>query len=472
MGWLQDYGWVAGLSVAAALAVAGLVWWAVRRSSLATPGSGAAARRQADLTFAAAVVVTLTVGVAAVLWLLALADQVSAGKDRATLQADAVKTGATIALSTGGAAYLLLAYRRQRLDEVDTRERRITELYTKAVEQLGHEKAPVRLGALYSLKRLAQSNPEHRQTVVDVICAYLRMPYTPPARSVLGAFRQLVEARPAEDQDRAPHPEPGLNPDQELQVRQIAQHILADHLRLPPGISSAAAQRRRPSPREDFWPDINLDLTGATLVNLNFNRVSVVGALFNQATFRGAARFVEATFQGDASFRGAKFRGEARFVGATFQGDTWFRRAKFRDYASFREATFRGVWFRGAKFRGDVRFVDAKFRGDAGFSWAKFRGDVWFFRAKFRGDAGFDKAKFRGDASFRGATFRRGARFRGATFRRGAGFGGAQVLHLNNPGLNERRVWPDGYTVRPDPADPTRGTLVYREQAQEPEPGH
>jgi uncharacterized protein YjbI with pentapeptide repeats len=230
-----------------------------------------------------------------------------------------------------------------------------------------------------------------------------------------------------------------LNPDQELQVRQIAQHILADHLRLPPGISSAAAQRRRPSPREDFWPDINLDLTGATLVNLNFNRVSVVGALFNQATFRGAARFVEATFQGDASFRGAKFRGEARFVGATFQGDTWFRRAKFRDYASFREATFRGVWFRGAKFRGDVRFVDAKFRGDAGFSWAKFRGDVWFFRAKFRGDAGF---------------------------------GGAQVLHLNNPGLNERRVWPDGYTVRPDPADPTRGTLVYREQAQEPEPGH
>ena len=30
------------------------------------------------------------------------------------------------------------------------------ELYAKAVEQLGHEKAPVRLGALYSLERLAE----------------------------------------------------------------------------------------------------------------------------------------------------------------------------------------------------------------------------------------------------------------------------------------------------------------------------
>jgi hypothetical protein len=108
-----------------------------------------------DLIFAAAVVFTLAVGVVAVLWLLRQANQVPAGKDRAAAQADAVKTGATIALGTGGAAYLLLAYRRQRLDEVDTRERRITELYTKAVEQLGPYKAPVRLGALYSLERLA-----------------------------------------------------------------------------------------------------------------------------------------------------------------------------------------------------------------------------------------------------------------------------------------------------------------------------
>ena len=59
----------------------------------------------------------------------------------------------------------------------------VTELYTKAVEQLGSDKAPVRLGGLYALERLAQDNPAQHQTIVNVICAYLRMPFsaTPPA---------------------------------------------------------------------------------------------------------------------------------------------------------------------------------------------------------------------------------------------------------------------------------------------------
>ncbi|MDP9866447.1 hypothetical protein J2S55_005713 [Streptosporangium brasiliense] len=38
----------------------------------------------------------------------------------------------------------------------------------------------MRLAGLYALERLAQDNPGHRQTIVNVICAYLRMPYTPP----------------------------------------------------------------------------------------------------------------------------------------------------------------------------------------------------------------------------------------------------------------------------------------------------
>lgn len=65
----------------------------------------------------------------------------------------------------------------------DATERRITELYVKAVEQLGSDKAAVRHSGLYALERVAQDNPEHRQTVDNVLCAYLRVPYpttTPP----------------------------------------------------------------------------------------------------------------------------------------------------------------------------------------------------------------------------------------------------------------------------------------------------
>jgi hypothetical protein len=81
-------------------------------------------------------------------WMLAEADQVRPGSERARARIDAVRTG----LATGGgmaaAGALMLAFRRQHHSEVtassadyDATEKRITELYTKAVEQLGSDKA-------------------------------------------------------------------------------------------------------------------------------------------------------------------------------------------------------------------------------------------------------------------------------------------------------------------------------------------
>jgi hypothetical protein len=387
-----------------------------------------------------------------------------------------------------------------------TEQGQVTDRYTRAVEQLGHERAPVRLGALYSLDHLAQDNPEYRQTVVDVFCAYLRMPYTPPAESEPGAEQVEQAAFPAEDRARAPHHLPGQDPAQELQVRQTAQGILGDHLRLPPEILSAAAQRQPPSTQWDFWPGITLDLTGATLVNLDFASVSVVHAWFRAATFQGYAGFNGATFQGYAGFDRATFEsdawfGEVAFQGdagfnmatfqedtrfniatfqeyagfskATFQGDVWFSKATFQRYAEFREATFQGnAWF-GATIQQVAGFDKATFRGNAEFDTATFRGDARFGEATFQGYAGFNGATFESDAWFGEVAFQGDARFNGATFagdNSARGVAGAHVLHLDDPDLNKRRVWPDGCTIRPDPADPSRGTLVLAEQAEEPEP--
>ena len=63
------------------------------------------------------------------------------------------------------------------LTDRDATERRITELYTKAVEQLGNDKTPVRLGGLYALERLAQDNPAQRQTIVSA-CGLGEDPYS------------------------------------------------------------------------------------------------------------------------------------------------------------------------------------------------------------------------------------------------------------------------------------------------------
>ncbi len=118
-------------------------------------------------------------------WLLSIA--AADPNANASVQIDAIRTGLSAAVATGGAFALLLAFRRQRSTEVsavhtitDATERRVTELYTKAADQLGSDKAPVRLAGLYALERLAQDNPSQRQTIVNVICTYLQMPYTPP----------------------------------------------------------------------------------------------------------------------------------------------------------------------------------------------------------------------------------------------------------------------------------------------------
>ncbi|WP_285490306.1 pentapeptide repeat-containing protein [Amycolatopsis taiwanensis] len=107
-----------------------------------------------------------------------------AGNDRVQARTEAIRTGLTATGGAGAAFALLLAFRRQRATEHaagetqhDATERRVTELYAKAVEQLGHASAAVRLGGLHALERLAEDYPRQRRPVVSVLCAYLRMPY-------------------------------------------------------------------------------------------------------------------------------------------------------------------------------------------------------------------------------------------------------------------------------------------------------
>jgi len=313
-------------------------------------------------------------------WLVEQADQVTDQKAKAAAKADAVRTGAAIALGTGGAAYLLLAYRRQRLDEVDTRERRITELYTKAVEQLGHEKAPSGSALCTPLSASPRTTPSIVRPSSTYSAPTCACPIASPRRTSRTQSRWRRRPRSTE----------------ELQVRQTTQHILAAHLKLPSGIVSAAARRRQPSPRRAFWPGISLDLTGAALVDFNFSSVSAVQAQFNGVTFRGDTLFDGATFQDHVGFHKATFQDDARFARATFQSSVLFS-----------QATFKGAY---------TGFIAATFQDIAGFSGARFQDIAGFSGARFQGYTVFDEATFRSYAGFMGATFEDIAGFRGTTF--------------------------------------------------------
>jgi hypothetical protein len=210
-----------------------------------------------------------------------------------------VRTAGTLAAGTGGAIALLLAARRQRSTEQTLEhqrevavEQRITELYTRSIDQLGNDQAPVRLGGLHALERLAQNNPTQRQTIVDVICAYLRMPYALPDDKPPGEDAP-PEAHTRYEQRR-----------QQLQVRLTAQRILAAHL--------------RPSTVDTFWPDIDLDLTEAQLHGLDLSACRIRNAQFFGAQFSGDAQFSRAEFSGIAEFAKARFSGNVGFAGAQF----------------------------------------------------------------------------------------------------------------------------------------------------------
>ena len=52
----------------------------------------------------------------------------------------------------------------------------LSQRYLDAAVQIGHAKAAVRLAGVVAMARLADDWTEHRQTCIDVLCAYLRMP--------------------------------------------------------------------------------------------------------------------------------------------------------------------------------------------------------------------------------------------------------------------------------------------------------
>ncbi|MEH2261428.1 hypothetical protein [Nostoc sp.] len=53
-------------------------------------------------------------------------------------------------------------------------DKQITERFAKAIEQLGNEKIEVRLGAIYTLERIAKDSKDDHWTIMEVLTAFVR----------------------------------------------------------------------------------------------------------------------------------------------------------------------------------------------------------------------------------------------------------------------------------------------------------
>jgi hypothetical protein len=266
--------------------------------------------------------------------------------------------------------------------EHDATERRITELYTAAASQLGDDTAPVRLAGLYALERLAQDHPAHRQTIVNVVCAYLRMPFEskPPSPGPLAGWDPalLQEHAARVELDKAAW-------SQERVVRLTAQQILTSHL-ISPAERADGWPSDTPGDDPHFWPGIELNLAGATLLDFEF-----------------AGRRAKAL-----DFEGTRFVGYTNFAYAELTEFVYFHRARFEGGVG----NFRGAWF-GLR----AVFSDADFgEHQAVFDWATFAGMV---------------------------------SLKDATLGGGVSLEGARALADFNTNWGSERQWPSGWRERP-----------------------
>ena len=86
------------------------------------------------------------------------------------LKIELIKTAAQI---LGGAFFLVTIYVAWQ-NLIVTQEKHTTDLYTKAIEQLGSKQLEVRLGAIYALERIARDSEKDHWPIMEVLTAYVR----------------------------------------------------------------------------------------------------------------------------------------------------------------------------------------------------------------------------------------------------------------------------------------------------------
>lgn len=253
--------------------------------------------------------------------------------------------------------------------------------YARAVAELGDPHPGRRIAALQALSRTGQASPAHRAAIVDVVCALLR------------------------------------TSDGDVQTRAAAAALLQRHLH--PG-------------RGAFWPAMTVDLSFATLVDLDLSQCRIGGDL----------RLDRSVLLGQTRLRGLSVAGSLLARGARFEGDLWLERARIGG----------AVWLDGTVFGGDAWFGQCTFHAWASFAGTDFAGHAWFGGATFAAPVDFGHAVFRRSASFRGVDARAPVSLTATTFH------GPARVSLRDDQWN---IMAPGWRVEVDDDNPAVGRLFW-----------
>ena len=292
------------------------------------------------------------------------------------------------------------------------------ERYTKAVEQLGDEKAPIRMGGVYTLVGLVDEWLEEEsirkyedrlkegQVIINNLCAYIRSPFT-----LASHYDELMQDTPGAEgvyQDKV----------QEFYADKATLDSEAD-VRL--GIIKEIHDRLR-GPKEETpgtWSDFEYDFSGSTFfypIDLT-NSYYAKPINFSGSTYQGGADFTGSTYQGGADFTGSTYQGGADFSRSTYQEEAYFTGSTYNDVADFSGSTYQGrAYFSRSTYQSRANFTGSTYKSGANFSRSTYQGRANFSRSTYKSGANFSRSTYKSGANFTGSTYQSGAYFTGSTY--------------------------------------------------------
>lgn len=265
-------------------------------------------------------------------------------KERVGLKIEFIKTSAQI---LGGAVFLVTIYVAWQNLAV-SQEKYKTDLFTRAIEQLGSEKLEVRLGGIYALQRIARDSEKDHGPIMEVLTAFVRLHAPWPPKKPPEAKEQPAESgKPAPGEKKSKTEVEETKPQADIQAiltvlgRRARTYGKGESHPLDlrqtdlRGADLREAHLEGANLEKSYLEGANLEkahLEGAVLVGVHMGKAILIGAHLEGAALMGAhleGAFLAEAHLGKAVLNGAHLEGAyllkahlkgANLVGAHLEG--------------------------------------------------------------------------------------------------------------------------------------------------------
>ena len=280
------------------------------------------------------------------------------------------------------------------------------ERYTKAVEQLGDEKAPIRMGGVYTLVGLVDEWLEEKslsdderfkegQVIINNLCAYIRSPFALTSHyDELSKDTPKLEIISTDREQEFYIGKAALNSEADVRLSIIKE--FHDHLQ--------GSEENTPG----TWSDFEYDFSGSTF----FYPVDLTKSYykkpvnFSGSTYKEGADFTGSTYEGWADYTGSTYEGWAYFNHSTYKRGAYFSHSTYKGWADYTGSTYRsGAYFNHSTYKSWADYAGSTYKSWADYAGSTYKSEANFSRSTYKSEANFSHSTYNDVADFSGSIF-------------------------------------------------------------------